>query len=96
MRSCAESAYQPYADEYIIEVSICRLLHMDILMCIWLICRLCTTPHTKCCGAVLSVVSGHCNGYGHARISLIGGIVVRRSLMKMSSDAWAQRNGVLR
>ena len=40
----------------IIEVSICRLLHMDtsiILICIWLICRLGTTLHTKCCGAVI-------------------------------------------
>ena len=39
----------------IIEVSICRRLHMDtsmILICIWLICRLCTALHTKCCGAV--------------------------------------------
>ena len=39
----------------IIEVFICRRLHMNtsmILICIWLICRLCTTLHTKCCGAV--------------------------------------------
>ena len=39
----------------IIEVSICRRLHMDtsmILICRWLICRLCTALHTKCCGAV--------------------------------------------
>ena len=40
----------------IIEVFICRCLHMNtsmILICIWLICRLCTALHTKCCGAVL-------------------------------------------
>ena len=40
----------------IIEVFICRRLHMNtstILICIWLVCRLCTTLHTKCCGAVL-------------------------------------------
>ena len=24
-----------------------------ILICIWLICRLCTALHTKCCGAVV-------------------------------------------
>ena len=39
----------------IIEVFICRRLHMNtsmILICIWLICRLGTTLHTKCCGAV--------------------------------------------
>ena len=40
----------------IIEVFICRHLHMNtstILICIWLICRLdCATLHTKCCGAV--------------------------------------------
>ena len=39
----------------IIEVFICRCLHMNTLMipiCIWLICRLCTALHTKCCGAV--------------------------------------------
>ena len=42
----------------IIEVSICRRLHMDTSMipiCIWLVCRLCTTLHTKCCGAVSSL-----------------------------------------
>ena len=40
----------------IFEVFIYRRLHMNtsmILICIWLICRLCTTLHTKCCGAVL-------------------------------------------
>ena len=40
----------------IIEVFICRRLHMNtsmILICIWLICRLCTALHTKCCGAVI-------------------------------------------
>ena len=39
----------------IIEVFICRRLHMNTSMipvCIWLICRLCTALHTKCCGAV--------------------------------------------
>ena len=39
----------------IIEVFICRRLHMNtstILICIWQVCRLCTTLHTKCCGAV--------------------------------------------
>ena len=39
----------------IIEVFICRRLHMNtsmILICIWLICRLGTTLHAKCCGAV--------------------------------------------
>ena len=39
----------------IIEVFICRHLHMNtsmILICIWLVCRLCTTLHTTCCGAV--------------------------------------------
>ena len=40
----------------IIEVFICRRLHMNtsmILICIWLICRLGTALHTKCCGAVM-------------------------------------------
>ena len=39
----------------IIEVFICRRLHMNTSMipiCIWLICRLCTALHIKCCGAV--------------------------------------------
>ena len=39
----------------IVEVFICRRLHMNTSMipvCIWLICRLCTALHTKCCGAV--------------------------------------------
>ena len=43
----------------IIEVFICRRLHMNtsmILICIWLICRLGTTLHTKCCGAVCMYV----------------------------------------
>ena len=50
----------------IIEVSICRRPHMDtsmILICIWLVCRLCTTLHTKCCGAVFPsriTLSWHC------------------------------------
>ena len=42
----------------IIEVFICRRMHMNtsmILICIWLICRLCTALHTKCCGAVYGV-----------------------------------------
>ena len=42
----------------IIEVFICRRLHMDtsmILICIWLICRLCTALHTKCCSVVGSM-----------------------------------------
>ena len=42
----------------IIEVFICRRLHMNtsmILICIWLICRLCTALHTKCCGAVIVI-----------------------------------------
>ena len=45
----------------IIEVFICRRLHMDtsmILICIWLVCRLCTTLHTKCCGAVTCTHGG--------------------------------------
>ena len=39
----------------IVEVFICRPLHMNtpmIPVCIRLICRLCTALHTKCCGAV--------------------------------------------
>ena len=43
----------------IIEVFICRRLHMNtsmILICIWLICRLCTTLHTQCCGTVESII----------------------------------------
>ena len=42
----------------IIEVFICRRLHMNtsmILICIWLICRLGTTLHAKCCGAVFDM-----------------------------------------
>ena len=42
----------------IIEVFICRRVHMNtsmILICIWLICRLGTALHTKCCGAVVGV-----------------------------------------
>ena len=43
----------------IIEVFICRRLHMNTSMipvCIWLICRLCTALHTKCCGAVMEAI----------------------------------------
>ena len=43
----------------IIEVFVCRCLQTNtstILICIWLICRLCTTLHTKCCGAVRRLV----------------------------------------
>ena len=40
----------------IIEVFICRRLHMNTSTIPWLICRLCTALHTKCCGAV-SVVN---------------------------------------
>ena len=44
----------------IVEVFICRRLHMNTSMipaCIWLICRLCTALHTKCCGAVMVIKS---------------------------------------
>ena len=37
----------------IIEVFKCSRLHTDTsmtLICIWLVCRLCTILHTKCCG----------------------------------------------
>ena len=46
----------------IIEVFICRRLHMNTSMipvCIWLICRLCTALHTKCCGAVWGLGRKH-------------------------------------
>ena len=51
----------------IIEVFICRRLHMNtstILICIWLICRLCTALHTKCCGAVREVENRYRLGFG--------------------------------
>ena len=60
MQSCAEFAYQPMQTG-IIEVFICRRLHTNtstILICIWLVCKLCTTLHTKCCGAVYSIGGG--------------------------------------
>ena len=50
-----QSLHTNHMQMSIIEVSICRHPHMDtslILICIWLVCRLCTTLHTKCCGAV--------------------------------------------
>ena len=51
-----QSLHTSHMQMSIIEVFICRRLHMNtsmILICIWLICRLCTALHTKCCGAVL-------------------------------------------
>ena len=50
-----QSLHTNHMQMSIIEVFICRRLHMNtsmILICIWLICRLCTALHTKCCGAV--------------------------------------------
>ena len=51
-----QSLHTNHMQMSIIEVFICRRLHMNTSMipvCIWLICRLCTALHTKCCGAVL-------------------------------------------
>ena len=51
----------------IIEVFKCRRLHTNtstILICIWLVCRLCTTLRTKCCGAVTEML---CRG-GRGRL----------------------------
>ena len=58
----------------IIEVFICRRLHMNtsmILICIWLICRLGTTLHTKCCGAVRATKK-------RDRVSMQGPIILMR------------------
>ena len=55
-----QSLHTNHMQMSIIEVFICRRLHMNtsmILICIWLVCRLCTTLHTKCCGAVLVELS---------------------------------------
>ena len=57
----------------IIEVFICRRLHMNtsmILICIRLICRLCTALHTKCCGAVI-----------HSAVKYTGVLQVRNFLI---------------
>ena len=54
-----QSLHTNHMQMSIIEVSICGRLHMDtslILICIWLVCRLCTTLHTKCCGAAVCVL----------------------------------------
>ena len=50
-----QSLHTNHMQMSIIEVSICRCLHMDtsmISICIWLVCGLYKTLHTKCCGAV--------------------------------------------
>ena len=55
-----QSLHTNHMQMSIIEVFICRRLHMNtsmILICIWLVCRLCTTLHTKCCGAVITHVN---------------------------------------
>ena len=55
-----QSLHSNHMQMSIIEVFICRRLHMNtsmILICIWLICRLCTALHTKCCGAVMCTSS---------------------------------------
>ena len=60
-----QSLHTNHIQMSIIEVFICRRLHMNtsmILICIWLVCRLCTTLHTKCCGAVLRPSIWHQNG----------------------------------
>ena len=52
-----QSLHNNHMQMSIIEVFICRRLHMNtsmILICIWLICRLCTTLLTKFCSAVIS------------------------------------------
>ena len=51
-----QSLHTNHMQMSIVEVFICRRLHMNTSMipvCIWLICRLCTALHTKCCGAVI-------------------------------------------
>ena len=50
-----QSLHTNHMQMSIIEVSICRRQHMDtsmIFICIWLVCRLHTTLHTKCCSTV--------------------------------------------
>ena len=50
-----QSLHTNHMQMSIVEVFICRRLHMNTSMipvCIWLLCRLCTALHTKCCGAV--------------------------------------------
>ena len=57
-----QSLHTNHMQMSIVEVFICRHLHMNTSMipvCIWLIGRLCTALHTKCCGAVL--VKAHAN-----------------------------------
>ena len=61
----------------IIEVFICRRLHMNtsmIFICIWLICRLGTALHTKCCGAV-PAASVHIEAVFKLPIQEVGGAV---------------------
>ena len=51
-----QSLHTNHIQMSIVEVFICRRLHMNTSMipvCIWLICRLCTALHTKCCSAVV-------------------------------------------
>ena len=50
-----QSLHTNHMQMSIIEVFICRRLHMNtsmILICIWLVCRLCTTLHITFCRAV--------------------------------------------
>ena len=52
-----QSLHTNHVQMSIVEVFVCRRLHMNtsmISVCIWLVCRLCTALHTKCCGAVES------------------------------------------
>ena len=60
-----QSLHTNHMQMSIVQLFICRRLHMDtsmILICIWLICRLCTALHTKCCGAVVGVYKGSVQG----------------------------------
>ena len=55
-----QSLHTNHMQMSIVEVFVCRRLHMNTSMipvCILLICRLCTALHTKCCGAVLRFIS---------------------------------------
>ena len=57
-----QSLHTNHMQMCIIEVSICRRQHMDTSMipiCIWLVCRLCTTLHTKCCSTVMGTQGMH-------------------------------------
>ena len=87
----------------IVEVFVCRRLHMNtsmISVCIRLICILCTAMHTKCCGAVpgLPLQCHHSQFYSglcHLPEVLSGMIQAQHFYILLESSSPASRSCLL-